>query len=183
MSMCFHRVLKININIDEDVDGPVYVYYQLENFYQNHRRYVKSRSSDQLQGTAGISTNELKSDCDPLYQNGSLTLNPCGLIANSLFNGKYATVILLPSLCYFNNSFHYLDIIMLTTTNLNSGGNVSLDESGISWQSDRDVKFKNVEGFVVHQVDQTTYNNWASNQEGTCTDNNLESGKSLYRYQ
>ena len=72
---------------------------------------------------------------------------------------------------------------MLTTTNLNSGGNVSLDESGISWQSDRDVKFKNVEGFVVHQVDQTTYNNWASNQEGTCTDNNLESGKSLYRYQ
>jgi len=21
--------------------GPVYVYYQLDNFYQNHRRYVK----------------------------------------------------------------------------------------------------------------------------------------------
>merc|ERR1711871_1076910 len=29
---------------------PVYVYYELVNFYQNHRRYVKSRSDDQLRG-------------------------------------------------------------------------------------------------------------------------------------
>jgi len=28
------------------MEGPVYVYYQLDNFYQNHRRYVKSRSFD-----------------------------------------------------------------------------------------------------------------------------------------
>lgn len=73
----------------------MYVYYQLENFYQNHRRYVKSRSSDQLQGTAGISSNALKSDCDPLYQNGSLILSPCGLIANSLFNGELVLYFLL----------------------------------------------------------------------------------------
>lgn len=26
------------------------MYYRLENFYQNHRRYVKSRSDDQLKG-------------------------------------------------------------------------------------------------------------------------------------
>lgn len=90
--------LQINVNIDEDVDGPLYVYYQLENFYQNHRRYVKSRSSNQLQGTAGLSNNELKSDCDPLYQNGSLTLSPCGLIANSLFNGAMRFCLLCSSL-------------------------------------------------------------------------------------
>lgn len=28
------------------VTGPVYVYYQLDNFYQNHRRYVKSRDNE-----------------------------------------------------------------------------------------------------------------------------------------
>lgn len=32
--------------IPNDVVGPVYVYYQLDNFYQNHRRYVKSRDSN-----------------------------------------------------------------------------------------------------------------------------------------
>ena len=35
---------------DSDVKGPVYVYYQLDNFYQNHRRYVKSRDNSQLNG-------------------------------------------------------------------------------------------------------------------------------------
>ena len=29
----------------------MYVYYQLKNFYQNHRTYVKSRSDKQLLGT------------------------------------------------------------------------------------------------------------------------------------
>jgi len=29
---------------------PIYVYYELSNYYQNHRRYVKSRSSLQLRG-------------------------------------------------------------------------------------------------------------------------------------
>jgi hypothetical protein len=31
--------------IDSKIEGPVYVYYQLDNFYQNHRRYVKSRDN------------------------------------------------------------------------------------------------------------------------------------------
>ena len=33
-----------------EMKAPVYFYYKLENFYQNHRRYVKSRNDDQLAG-------------------------------------------------------------------------------------------------------------------------------------
>ena len=36
--------------IDTKIEGPIYVYYQLDNFYQNHRRYVKSRENSQLAG-------------------------------------------------------------------------------------------------------------------------------------
>lgn len=32
------------------MEGPVYVYYELRKFHQNHRSYVKSRSFDQLKG-------------------------------------------------------------------------------------------------------------------------------------
>ena len=32
------------------IKKPIYVYYQLDNFYQNHRRYVKSRDNAQLYG-------------------------------------------------------------------------------------------------------------------------------------
>ena len=41
----------IDMQIDEKVEAPVYLYYSLHRFYQNHRRYVKSRSNIQKQST------------------------------------------------------------------------------------------------------------------------------------
>lgn len=32
------------ITIDEEIPAPVFFYYYLTNFYQNNRRYLKSRS-------------------------------------------------------------------------------------------------------------------------------------------
>ena len=40
------------VTVPEKMKAPVYVYYELDNFYQNHRRYVKSRSDSQLSGRA-----------------------------------------------------------------------------------------------------------------------------------
>jgi hypothetical protein len=40
----------VTFDIKEDMDAPVHLYYQLDNFYQNHRRYVKSRDDMQLRG-------------------------------------------------------------------------------------------------------------------------------------
>jgi hypothetical protein len=34
------------IKVDKTITGPIYIYYQLDNFYQNHRRYVKSRDNN-----------------------------------------------------------------------------------------------------------------------------------------
>lgn len=80
----------ISIVVEKEMKAPVYVYYELSNFYQNHRRYVKSRSDPQLAGT--IFTSESASgmvDCDPLRtaQSGKV-LHPCGLVANSYFTGE-----------------------------------------------------------------------------------------------
>jgi hypothetical protein len=41
------------IEITEPMVGNIFVYYQLTNFYQNHRRYVKSRDYKQLMGWTG----------------------------------------------------------------------------------------------------------------------------------
>mmetsp|Transcript_10087 Transcript_10087/g.11486 ORF Transcript_10087/g.11486 Transcript_10087/m.11486 type:complete len:132 (+) Transcript_10087:13-408(+) len=38
------------LDIPEKMEQPVMVYYQLDNFYQNHRKYVKSVNYDQLGG-------------------------------------------------------------------------------------------------------------------------------------
>jgi hypothetical protein len=33
----------IPFNLTDDFEGSIYIYYGLSNYYQNHRRYVKSR--------------------------------------------------------------------------------------------------------------------------------------------
>lgn len=73
--------------------GDVYIYYGLSNFYQNHRRYVKSRDDRQLLGST---LPEVSTECSPFDKytdpnNSSISkpIVPCGAIANSLFNGKY----------------------------------------------------------------------------------------------
>lgn len=72
---------------------PVYFYYRLVNFYQNHRRYVKSRSDTQLRG---VPVNKLVdiSQCDPFASfNGSSDpaqfYYPCGLISHYVFNDTF----------------------------------------------------------------------------------------------
>jgi hypothetical protein len=96
-----NQICNIDFEITEELDHP-YIYYELTNFYQNHRRYIKSRSANQLAGQT-VSLASAQSDCDPLVTNGDLgktvsitkkaldpkaVAYPCGLIAASLFTGK-----------------------------------------------------------------------------------------------
>lgn len=107
---------QLSFTFEEDADGPLYVYYELENFYQNHRRYVSSRDAFQLEGIVSllqsaqfdlprmvsqyhnlpaqlfkqeVSKTDLQTTCESLITNGSLLMNPCGLIANSFFTGTF----------------------------------------------------------------------------------------------
>lgn len=64
------------------------MYYGLSNFYQNHRRYVKSRDDNQL---LGLLTAEPSNECKPFQNEVSdpkRPIAPCGAIANSMFNGE-----------------------------------------------------------------------------------------------
>ncbi|GLU10604.1 hypothetical protein SLE2022_273970 [Rubroshorea leprosula] len=74
------------LNIVKPMKSPIYIYYQLDNFYQNHRRYVKSRSDKQLRSKTGESETKL---CDPEGVSANGPIVPCGLIAWSLFNDTY----------------------------------------------------------------------------------------------
>lgn len=62
----------VDLKIDTKIEGPIYVYYQLENFYQNHRRYVKSRSNTQLLGEDLALDSSAIKDCDPIITNEEL---------------------------------------------------------------------------------------------------------------
>lgn len=57
----------VQIALDAKFTKPVYLYYELSNYYQNHRRYVKSKVTAQLAGE-NLPYSDL-SDCDPVITN------------------------------------------------------------------------------------------------------------------
>ncbi len=102
------------------------MYYGLTNFYQNHRRYVRSRDDKQLLGDV----NQAGSDCAPFDKDPeNKPYVPCGAIANSLFSD---------------------DIRLSSILKDSSGGfqkqEVNLLNTGIAWESDKEYKFKNPDG-------------------------------------
>lgn len=80
-------VCRMQFHVPDVLSPPVLLYYRLTNFYQNHRRYVKSFDMQQLNGEYRSASDIDGSDCDPLQlgEDGK-PYYPCGLIANSLFN-------------------------------------------------------------------------------------------------
>lgn len=82
----------IQFTVPKELDHSVFMYYKLTNYYQNHRRYVQSYNADQFKGQAVSAGTLSGGECDPLDKRDDLPIYPCGLIANSVFNGKYARV-------------------------------------------------------------------------------------------
>ena len=72
----------IKLKVNENIDQKVFVYYGLENFYQNHRLYARSKDFYQLFGYK-TSLNDV---CEPFKEIDGKPVAPCGAIANSLFN-------------------------------------------------------------------------------------------------
>ncbi|CAN1263067.1 ALA-interacting subunit 1 [Linum perenne] len=100
------------ITVRKHMKAPIYIYYELDNFYQNHRRYVKSRSDGQLRSNSSQSET---STCKPEDMINGTAIVPCGLIAWSLFNDTYS----------FSRGNEPLNV----------------NKKDISWKSDRDHKF------------------------------------------
>lgn len=127
----------VKIEVTKKMEQPVMVYYQLNNFYQNHRRYVKSKSDNQLNGDYQT-LNEIKNsdDCSPVETNADMGKKisvsgkelvqsdvaiPCGLIAKSLFNDTFSLY------------------------NSDKTQEIEIDQKDIAWEADKKLKYKNTE--------------------------------------
>ncbi|KAG7460640.1 hypothetical protein MATL_G00200850 [Megalops atlanticus] len=114
----------MSFSLGQSFEREVYMYYGLSNFYQNHRRYVKSRDDRQLNGDMS-SLREPSKECEPYQRNENMPIAPCGAIANSMFNDTLEL--------YYVHSNGSLAAIPLTKT-------------GIAWWTDKHVKFRNPGG-------------------------------------
>ncbi len=120
----------VTLTLTQAMPKPVYLYYELENYYANHRKFVRSRSDAQLGGESNLlaTSSDLtvceyyyaadENTSDPSYADASNVISPCGLVARAFFNDSFA--LLKPD-----------------------GTAASARETGIAWASDAARKYKN----------------------------------------
>lgn len=112
----------VQFKVDTLLVGPVFMYYELSNFYQNQRKYGVSRDDDQLNGDLQYLKNPSEY-CFPFRRDSKgRPIAPCGAIANSMFNDSFVVY------------------------KMNDNGTrtkVLLNAKGISWWTDYNVKFNN----------------------------------------
>ncbi|KAI5860047.1 Lem3/Cdc50 [Durotheca rogersii] len=120
----------LTFDIPEEMAPPVLLYYRLENFYQNHRRYVASFFDRQLLGN-DVSVSEVDaSNCQPLAtvnSSNEVAYYPCGLIANSLFNDTFLDPVLLNPPTRDGESESPSSVVY------------ELKNTSIAWDSDKDL--------------------------------------------
>lgn len=119
----------IQFDVPYDLDPTVLLYYKMTNFFQNHRRYVKSIDMYQLRGDH-VSVSSLNSgDCKPITSENGKAIYPCGLIANSVFNGAPFLLRepLLPLTLYPSDTYSNM------TLTSNPSTTYLWSEKGIAW--------------------------------------------------
>ncbi|EAY22669.1 membrane protein, putative [Trichomonas vaginalis G3] len=72
--------------LDKEIKGDLKLYYQLENFFQNHLAYAHSKSWDMLKGN-NFSSKKATSQCKPDV--AGPTNVPCGLLPMTVFNDTF----------------------------------------------------------------------------------------------
>jgi len=124
-------------------------YYMLENYFQNSRHYVKSVDYSQLSGLKTRANDELSSGCEPvrykIVNEKKIKYAPCGLIANSLFNGIHSSLLItwkalklieiFPFFCTDTFNFFFIEQSTKESVKLN------MSKENLAWNTDRNFKY------------------------------------------
>ena len=136
----------ITLDIKNKMKKKIMIYYQLNGFYQNHRRYVKSKSDEQLHGKE-FTLEEMKNsqDCDPAITNEDMGQSK-SITGKKLEEGELAVPCGLIAKSYFNDNFTEWKI---------DGSPITPNEKDIAWKADKELKYKNTNHLEKQWIDMT----------------------------
>jgi len=134
-------LVDVSMEVPKDMKAPIYMYYHLSNFYQNHRRYVKSRNDEQLRADNDFEV----SNCEPLASRkcgtGTCAVYPCGLIGWSVFNDTFYQKKGFSPFTPGNAECKTNTDCVTVEQKDGVQKNVLWSSSSIAWASDKDKKF------------------------------------------
>jgi len=136
----------ITLDIKNKMKKKIMIYYQLNGFYQNHRRYVKSKSDEQLHGKE-FTLEEMKNsqDCDPAITNEDMGQSK-SITGKKLEDGELAVPCGLIAKSYFNDNYTEWKI---------DGSPITPNEKDIAWKADKELKYKNTNHLEKQWIDMT----------------------------
>eukprot|EP00941_MAST-03F_sp_MAST-3F-sp1_P001023 g1023.t1 len=128
---------EVTFTLTKKMSFPLLVYYELENFFQNHNIYMLNRCDSEMQGNdfdrtvcSTTCSHYLDESEDKTLSDSTRVYSPCGLIAHSLFNDNYE--LKATPTKYGNPAMDAVEKYGLT-----------MSSSGIAWSSDMSTIFKN----------------------------------------
>ena len=77
------KFCSIQHEFQRNMKSPIYLHYKITNMYQNYKEYVHSRSPKQYRNITPLYVKY----CNNAKEYSGLKILPCGVIANSFFNG------------------------------------------------------------------------------------------------
>lgn len=122
----------VNFTPDVTLESPN-IYYEIDNFYGNHRNYVKSISYSQLRGNTDSSIK----DWDPITQNSDISSTLTSLDGTVLSQ----TADVNP--CGLRAKYYFTDTYVLSQ----SGTPIDIDDTKISHSVDRNSKFERPDNY------------------------------------
>jgi len=132
------------LNVTQDMNPPIYFYYELNNFWQNNMEYRDAYSIDQLLGVSANSTGL----CLDIKTYNGLNIYPCGNIAYSFFADRFEMTDLTEDYDFCSNcaspgvSESWADVWA------NWSSEPDWSSSNIAWKTDRENIFLGVAGDV-----------------------------------
>ena len=123
------KTCSIKFSIEEKIKAPIYIYYGIKGFYQNHRRYVESIINDQMEGKENADTE----NCDNLKTNKEMG-KTTAINGETLDENETAIPCGIAAKLFFNDNFK------ITKNNVE----IFIDDNNIAWDVDRE-RFKNLD--------------------------------------
>lgn len=83
-------ICKVQIHVEKDMQYPVSLSYGMHNYYQNHRRYIRSRYDVQYRmGRYLFTPQKSTTTCGEIAERDGKVIAPCGATARTLFNDTF----------------------------------------------------------------------------------------------
>ncbi|EGR32892.1 ligand-effect modulator 3 LEM3 family protein, putative [Ichthyophthirius multifiliis] len=163
----FKQICEIELNINQEIKQPVFIYYEMKNFNQNYQKYIDSYNQEQIYQAQKLYSHQ--DNCEPFRTNQQICdklkelkiiqqSNEYRNILGQQFTQQQMEQVAIPcgikAFTYFNDEYKLYKI------DGNQKQEINIKSDNISWEFDQ----KNIKNYDAQQqwinIENQRFQNW-----------------------